>query len=94
MTHDGDRVVQQARARRLAAVEGGAGGNLPRGEPAGDRGARHRSAPTISAPFAKSDDAAAEDRAEQNREERARFDERVAGDELVARADAAAAARI
>ena len=92
VTDDGDRVVEQTRTRRLAMYEGGAVG-ICRAASQPRSALTTPQTPTIERAVAEQRDAAAEDRAEQDREERAGLDQRVAGDQLVLVAGAAAAVR-
>ena len=81
VTDDGDRVAQQARARRIGS-RGWRRRDLTRGKPTEER-TDDAAAAHDERPFGEQDHASAKDRAEQDREERAGLDERVARDQFV-----------
>ena len=81
MTDDGDRVAQQARARRIGS-RGWRRRDLTRGKPTQER-TDNAAAAHDERPFGEQDHTSTKDRAQQDREECARLDERVARDQFV-----------
>ncbi len=82
MRDDIDRVVKQTDARRFARVRRRRGRDLPCGQPADDRADNANGADDQRAVVMQRD-AATNDGSGEDREERARFDQRVSGDELM-----------
>ena len=81
MTDDGDRVAQQARARRIGC-RGWRRRDLTRGNPAQER-TDNAAAADDESPLGEQDHTATKDRAEEDCEKCARLDERIARDQFI-----------